>query len=84
MCLHFSKMSNIEHRAVIKFFTRKGLNVTEISKEMDNVCKNSASSYRTVTKWVAKSKSSERGFEDAPQIGRPSTITIDENIKVVE
>ena len=34
MCLHFSKMSNIEHRAVIKFFTQKGLNATEISKEL--------------------------------------------------
>ena len=29
MCLHVSKMSNIEHRLVIKFFTRKGLNAIE-------------------------------------------------------
>ena len=42
MCLHFWKMLNIEHRPVIKFFTRKGLNTTEISKELDNVYKNSA------------------------------------------
>ena len=66
MCLHFSKISNIEHRAVIKFFTRKGLNAIEISKEPDNVYKDSAPSYRNVIKWVAEFKDPERGFEDAP------------------
>ena len=53
MCLHFSKMSNIEHRAVIMFFTRKGLNAIEISKELDNVYKNSAPSYRmSPSEWL--------------------------------
>ena len=84
MCLHFSKMSNIEHRAVIKFFTRKGLNAIEISKELNNVYKDSAPSYRTVAKWVAEFKDPERAFEDAPRMGRPSTITADENIEAVE
>jgi [histone H3]-lysine36 N-dimethyltransferase SETMAR len=77
-------MSNIEHRAVIKFFTRKGLNATEISKELDNVYKDSAPSYRTVAKWVAEFKDPERGFEDSPRTGRPSTTTTDENIEAVE
>ena len=77
-------MLNIEHRAVIKFFTRKGLNTTEISKELDNVYKDSAPSYRTVAKWVAEFKNPERAFEDAPRMGRPSTITTDENIEAVE
>ena len=76
MCLHFSKMSNIEHRAVSKFFTRKGLNAMEISKELDNVYKDSAPLYRTVTKWVAAFKNPNRGFEDAPRMSRPSTITL--------
>ena len=84
MCLQFRKMLNIEHRSVIKFFTWKGLNVTEISKELDNVCKNSAPSYRTVAKWVAIFMNLERGFEDAPRMGRPVTITTDENIEAVE
>ena len=84
MCLHFSKISNIEHRAVIKFFTRKGLNTTEISKELDNVYQDSAPSYRTVIKWVAEFKDPERAFEDAPRMGRPSTITAVENIEAVE
>ena len=83
-CLHFSKVLNIEHRVVIKFFTRKGLNTTEISKKLDNVYKNSAPSYRTVAKWVAEFNNPESAFEDAPRMGRPSTITTDENIEAVE
>ena len=77
-------MSNIEHRAVIKFFTWKGLNTTEISKGLDNVYKESASSYRTVAKWVAEFKNSERAFEDVPRMGRPSTIITNKNIEAVE
>ena len=84
MCRHFSKMSNIEHRAVIKFFTRKGLNTTEIIKELDNVDKDSAPSYCIVAKYVAEFKDPERAFEDAPGMGRLSTITADENIEAVE
>ena len=82
--LHFSKMLNIEHRAVMKFFTRKGLNAIEISKELENVYKDSAPSYRTVAKWVAEFKDPECDFEDAPRMGRPSTITTQENIEAVE
>ena len=84
MCLHFSKMLNIEHRPVIKFFTRKELNTTEITRELDNVYKDSALSYRTVANWMAEFKDPERAFEDAPGMDRPSTITADENIEAVE
>ena len=84
MCLHFSKMSNIEHRAVIKFFIKKGFNAIEISKGLDNVYKDSAPSYRTVAKWVAEFKDPERGFEDALRMGRPPIITADENIEAVQ
>ncbi len=84
MSVYISNMSNIEHRAVIKFFTRKGLNATKISKELDNVYKDSAPSYRTVAKWVAEFKDPERGFEDSPRTGRPSTVTTAENIEAVE
>ena len=77
-------MSDIEHRAVIKFFIKKGLNAIEISKELDNVYKDSVPSYRTVTKWVAEFKDPKRGFEGAPRMGRPSTITADENIEAVQ
>ena len=84
MCLHFSKMSNIEHRAVIKFFTRKGLNAIESGKKLDNVYKGSGPSYRTFAKWVTEFKDPERAFEDVPRMGRPSTIRADENIKAIE
>ena len=77
-------MSNIEHRAVIKFFTRKRLNATEISKELDNVYKDSASSYRTVANWLTEFKDPELAFEDAPRMDHLSTITADENIEAVE
>ena len=77
-------MSNIKHRAVIKFFTQKRLNTTEISKELDSVYKDSAPSCCTVAKWMAESKDPECGFEDAPRMSHPSTITADENIEAVE
>ena len=84
MCLHFSKMLNIEHRSVIKFFIRKGLNTTKISKELENVYKDSASSYRTVANWLAEFNNPERAFEDAPRMGGPSTITTQENIEALQ
>ena len=77
-------MLNIEHRTVIKFFTRKGLNAFEISKELDSVYKDSAPSYRIVAKWVAEFKDLERAFEDVLRMGRPSIITANENIEAVE
>ena len=77
-------MSKIKHRAVIKFFTRKGLNAIEISYELDNVYKDSAPSYRTVDKWMAEFKNPERAFEDAPRMGCPSIIIADENIEAIE
>ena len=62
-------MSNIEYRVVIKFFIRKGLNATEISKELQSVYKYDAPSYRTITKRLAKFKESEHAFEDSPRMG---------------
>ena len=60
------------------------MNAIEISKELDNIYKDSAPSYRTVAKWLAEFKDPERAFGDAPRMGRPSTITTDENIEAVE
>ena len=77
-------MSNFEHRAVIKFFTRKGLTASEINKELEAIYYTSAPSYRTVAKWVSAFKDPERGFEDAPRPGRPTTTITDENVKAVE
>ena len=40
--------------------------------------------YRTVAKWVAEFQNPESAFEDAPRMGRLSTITADENTEAVE
>ena len=60
-------MSNIEYRPAIKFSTWKGLNSTEISKELTSIYKDDAPSYRTVAKWVAEFKEPEPVFEDSPE-----------------
>ena len=77
-------MSNIGYRAVIKFLTQKDLNAIEISKKLDSVYKNDASSYRTVAKWVAEFKDPEYDFEDSSRTGRSFTITTDEIVQAVE
>ena len=77
-------MLNIDHRVVVKFFIQNGLNTTEISKELDDVHKDSAPSYHTVAKRVIEFKDPEHGFANAPRMDCPSTITADENIEAVE
>ena len=81
ICLSFKY---VEHRAVIKFFSRKGLNATQITKVLEDVYQDSAPAYRTVAKWVTELKNPARDFEDAPRTGRPLTTATDENIEVVE
>ena len=78
-----SKMSNTGYRTIIKLCTRKGLNETEITKELADVYGSSAPSYCIVAKWVAEFKDSTRAFEDAPQSGRPTTALTDESIRTV-
>ena len=60
-------MSNIGYRPVIKLFTQKGLDATEISKNLASVYKDDAPSYYIVAKWVAKFKKPKRAFEDSPE-----------------
>ena len=77
-------MSNTEYRAVIKFFTRKELSATQITKELAGVFDDSASSYRTIAKWVAEFEDPTRVFKDAPRSGRPTAAVIDGSIRAVE
>lgn len=46
MSANISQMMKIEYRAVIKFFARKGLNATEITRELENIYKEAAPSYQ--------------------------------------
>ena len=73
-------MSNIECRLVIRFFTWKDLNATEISKELDE-CRQRPCS---VVKCFAQFKYLQHAFEHSPQADRPSTITTHQNIQAVE
>ena len=47
---HISELSDIEYRTAIKFFTHKDLGATKIYKELHDVYRNSAPSYRAVTR----------------------------------
>ena len=43
---------------------QEGMNATEISKQLDDVDKDSAPSYLTVVKWLPKYNGPERAFEE--------------------
>ena len=77
-------MSDIEHRAEIKFFTPKDLTATEIHKELDNVYKDSVPSYCSVAKWGDEFRNPQCGFEDSRRSGCQSTTVTDENIQAIE
>ena len=77
-------MSNTEYRAVIKFFTRKGLSTTNITKESADVYGDSVPSCLTVAKWMAEFKDSIRTLEAIRQSARPTTTLTDESIRAVE
>ena len=75
----FVNTSNTEYRVVIKFFTRKRSSAKEITKKLPDANGHSASSYRTVVKWVAE-------FNDSTRTCAQSTTTTptDESIRAVE
>ena len=77
-------MSNTGYRAVIKSFIRKERSATEITKELADVYGNSASSYRTVARWLAEFKDPIRDLEDALRSCRLPNALTDENIRAIE
>ena len=81
-----SFFKNVEHWASSshKVFHQKTAECHRISKELDNVYKDSAPSYCTVAKWLTEFKDPERDFEDALLMGHPSTINADESIEALE
>ena len=78
--IQISKMSDIEHRAVIKFFTPEDLTPTEIHKELNNVYKDSVLSYCTVAKRGGEFKDPQCDFEDSARNACPSNTVTDESI----
>ena len=80
-----SFLKHVEYRASggHKVFRSESLNATEISKELESIYKDDASSYRAIAKRVAEFKEPERTFEDSPRASRPSIITTGQNIEAV-
>ena len=63
-------MSNTEYRAVIKFFTWKGLGATQITEEFADVYGHSAPFYCTAAKWVVQLIDPTLDFDDTPRNSR--------------
>lgn len=77
-------MSNFEHRAVIKYFVKKGMGPKEIFEDMSATLRDSAPSYATVKKWAALFKGGRENLEDDDRSGRPSTSVTEDTISKVE
>lgn len=73
-------MEKLEQRGVIKYLFKKRLTPKEIHDNMQTTLGESAPSYATVKKWVAKFKRGRENIEDDPRSGRPITSTTEENI----
>ncbi|GBP62945.1 Mariner Mos1 transposase [Eumeta japonica] len=73
MSAESSNLSNIEHRAVIKYFVKKGKTPKEIFEDMVSVLQESAPSYTMVKKWARLFQQGRESCEDDPRPGRPVT-----------
>ncbi|GBP43495.1 Histone-lysine N-methyltransferase SETMAR [Eumeta japonica] len=79
-----SNLSNIEHRAVIKYFVKKGKTPKEIFEDMVSVLLESAPSYTMVKKWARLFQQERESCEDDPRPGRPVTVVTEENVRKIE
>ncbi|GBP30668.1 Histone-lysine N-methyltransferase SETMAR [Eumeta japonica] len=79
-----SNLSNIEHRAVIKYFVKKGKTPKEIFEDMVSVLQESAPSYTMVKKWARLFQQGRESCEDDPRPGRPVTVVTEENVRKIE
>jgi histone-lysine N-methyltransferase SETMAR len=68
-------MANFEHRAVIKYLSKKGMSFTEIYDDMLNTLGEGCPSYTTIRKWENEFKRGRTSLEDDPRSGRPKTAT---------
>ncbi|GBP70845.1 Histone-lysine N-methyltransferase SETMAR [Eumeta japonica] len=84
MSAESSNLSNIEHRAVIKYFVKKGKTPKEIFEDMVSVVQESAPSYTMVKKWARLFQQGRESCEDDPRPGRPVTVVTEENVRKIE
>ncbi|GBP38745.1 hypothetical protein EVAR_22394_1 [Eumeta japonica] len=83
MSAESSNLSNIEHRAVIKYFVKKGKTPKEIFEDMVSVLQESAFSIMMVKNGLAHFNKNE-SCEDDPRPGRLVTVVTEENVGKVE
>ncbi|GBP27031.1 Putative uncharacterized protein FLJ37770 [Eumeta japonica] len=79
-----SNLSNIEHRAVIKYFAKKGNTPKEIFEDMVSVLQESAPSYTMVKKRARLFQQRRESCEDDPRPGRSVTVVTEENVRKIE
>ncbi|GBP16702.1 Histone-lysine N-methyltransferase SETMAR [Eumeta japonica] len=84
MSAESSNLSNIEHRAVIKYFVKKGKTPKEIFEDMVSVLQESAPSYTMVKKWARLFQQGRESCEEDPRPGRPVTVVMEENVRKIE
>ncbi|GBP29723.1 Mitochondrial uncoupling protein 4 [Eumeta japonica] len=84
MSAESSNLSNIEHRAVIKYFVKKGKTPKEIFEDMVSVLQESAPSYTMVKKWARLFQQGRESCKDDPRPGRPVTVVTEENVRKIE
>ncbi|GBP52513.1 Histone-lysine N-methyltransferase SETMAR [Eumeta japonica] len=84
MSAESSNLSNIEHRAIIKYFVKKGKTPKEIFEDMVSVLQESAPSYTMVKKWARLFQQGRESCEDDPRPGRPVTVVTEENVRKIE
>lgn len=76
-------MDKLEHRAVIKFFVKKGLKAMEIHREMVQVLGDAAPSKSMVCKWVLLFQRGRDSIEDDCRSGRPTSATSQQMTKSI-
>jgi len=79
-----SDISKSECRALIKFLSLEKQLANNIHKRLVSVYWDSAPSYASVTRWVAKFKCSQTSLEDDPRAGRLVDATSDDCCHAVE
>ena len=77
-------MEKFEHRAVIKFLSKKGLKPNAIETEMQEVYGTSTPSLSTIRRWHNEFKRGRESLEDDERSGRPSTSINTETIEAVQ
>ena len=76
-------MENLEIKAVIKYFCKKGMSPKAIHEDIMETLEKESPFYSTVKKWAAEFKRGIESVEDDGRCGCPKDANADENVKVV-